>query len=159
MKKLVVILLALLANSSIGVPDPIVGFPEGHYLGLGYFGTNAGDKGEYSTYADIHPDWWKVSHYMEDGGLFSFNAYFSFDENGFFDVALEDEYGDYHYGSGYCRSVQCHYAIDLGDRIIEETLSFVTWQNTLYVVGSMRPHGEQDDHFAVSWEATLAQLD
>jgi hypothetical protein len=161
MKKMAILLLSLFfAQVSMGdecVPDPITSFPEGRYLGAGYYGTNTGDAGDFSTYAEIYSDGWEVACYIDNGNLISSSAFFNFDDFGFFDVEIDTEQGTY-YGNGYCRAVQCHYAVDLGDKILEETISFITWENRLYVVGSVRPHGDQENNFAQSWEASLAQL-
>lgn len=133
-------------------------FPEGEFLGLGSYSTSEGDEGDFASYADIGSDYWVISHYMNNK-IHTYTSFFYFDDNGFFDVEVtkvkEDGEEETFYGRGYCRSVQCHYAIDLGDSIIEETATFLQAKNRIYWLGSFRPHGYDDDKPSISWETSM----
>jgi hypothetical protein len=162
MKQVVVMLSVLFAVVGFADHTPMTSLPEGQYLGSGGYTTSFGDKGHFATYADIGSDYWNISHYM-DGEIRSYSAFFNFDENGFFDVEMlhQNENGeeDSWYGRGYCQSVQCHYSLLVGDKIVEETVSFVTWEDRVYWVGSVTPHGDDSNGFSVSWESSTARID
>lgn len=162
MKKLVVSLCALFSISLLADTTPMTSLPEGEYLGLGAYTTNWGDEGTFSSYAYVGSDFWEVSHYI-DGEVRTYGAFFNFDDNGFFDIEMTyvDENGDEQTVKerGYCRSVQCHYALNFGEKIVEETVSFVTREDKIYWVGSVQPHGDSEDDLAVSWEVAMARMD
>lgn len=165
MKQIVVTLCAVLM-ASVGLANhhegPITSFPEGQYLGSGNFTTNQGQEGVFATYAEIGYNWWDVAHYV-DGQIRQYGAFTNFDEYGFFDIEMTylDENGEEatSTGRGYCRSVQCHYSLLVGDKVVEETISFLTWENRIYWLGSVTPHGATEDNFSVSWELALARIE
>ncbi len=148
--------LSLFANH-----NPISEFPSGQYLGEGHLVYTNGAEASYATYATINSDELNFS-IVRGGELFAYNLYFEFGENGFFTVtATENRYGEEttHYGQGYCQSVQCHFSFDLDNGRVEETLTFATWENKIYTIGSMYYYDENGDQQAISWEEGFFLLD
>lgn len=142
--------------------DPITELPPGTYLGEGKMISMQGDEYTYASQATINSDELNLA-IVRGGELFSYNLYFNFNDHGFFTVeATEyDEDGNEltHYGNGYCASVQCHFSFDLDNRKIEETLTFATWEDKIYTIGSMRYVDEYGNDQALSWEERFLLLD
>jgi hypothetical protein len=144
----------LLAFASFA-QTPISEFPTGNYLSTGHiYGTNGGES-EYASFAALSSDSLNLS-IVRDGEVFAYDLDVTFSENGFFSVeALEDD--ETHYGWGYCRSVQCHFEFDLGDRDVEETLTFND-DFSILVMGSMTYIDDDGVEQAISWEEHLFRI-
>lgn len=104
-------------------------FPEGEFIGQGWWSDNKGIQGNYivsaiSTTKSIE------STYTFNGETKRLGFDAEFDEHGFFSLIV----GGIKTGSGYCKTVQCHYEIDIGPTKVEETLTF--YNNRLYRLGS-----------------------
>jgi len=158
MFRFIAAILAFFSISGFAHHDPITEFPEGTYLGEGKFVRTTGEEGHYSSYASFYSDEWYFALVFEDR-LSVYELYFTFQFEGFFAVeAVEhtpdgDEYT--HYGYGHCGSVQCHYVFDLENRTIEETVTFATWHNKIFRLGSMRYLDENGDLQTISWEERM----
>lgn len=158
--------MCLFSMSIVADHNPITEFPAGTYLGLGRLSFTNGSHGvatEYASYAIFKED--ELSLYIgRDGDLFSYNLTFHFTDSGFFTVqAHENQLDDdgellIYEGWGYCQTIQCHFDVDLGDRQIEETITFSIWENEIRTLGSMRYSDENGDAQAMSWEERFGKL-
>ncbi|GEM_PF-2331910 len=161
------LLLALFSISSFATYEPITEFPEGNYLGMGHYYTDNDQEGYYASYAEVYYDGWEL-YYGREYGLAAFSLSFDFANNGFFKVNMvehlnhkaQDHNGQgqdkYYEGEGYCGSVQCHVSVDMGsDRKLEETVSFATWENKLYRLGSLRKTFANGHSVITKWEEKM----
>lgn len=155
-----------------GAHAPLLGFHEGEYLGLGEYVTSDNAAGTYASHAEIYEDEWHVN-YLRDYGFSSYSLYFEFEDNGFFTVALFEHNNhkttadkkahdddQVYYGIGYCQSVQCHIEVDMGERKFEETITFATWEDKIYRLGSLSKAGE-DGVFnkVLTWQEVMNRID
>ncbi len=140
---------------------PITEFPTGQYLGLGHYVTATNQRGTYSSFADVGPDSFQAN-YVREYGVGNFSLSFDFNENGFFTVIITEHQvlGDIeHEGYGYCQSVQCHIRADLGNRLFEETVTFATWENKIYRLGSLsNPPYAIPANVIMAWEETMVRV-
>lgn len=172
MKTILFATISLLASSigartvSTSPGSPIVEFPAGRYLGLGHYVTADNQRGTYSSYADIDEDSWQVN-YLREYGADAYQVEFAFNENGSFDVVLHEYVNDevqLHMGNGYCQSVQCHINVDLGNRLYEETVTFLPAEKKIYRLGSISsradPISDEDEaDLIMSWEEAMIRVD
>jgi hypothetical protein len=135
--------------------DFINEFPAGTYLGEGRLSSTWGQDTSYSTMAIVDSEDLQFT-IVREGELFSYALSFAFYDGGFFDVEATDSRAPdvNYYGRGYCKSVQCHFDIALDDRLVEETITFATWESKIYTVGSMwmAQPDENGDSQGMSWE-------
>lgn len=159
MKRLLVVLLALTSMCSFA--EPITTFPYGTYLGEGLYYNSDGEQGTYSSFVQMIGNDWNLA-YVRDGVLTSYSATFDFVNGSLFDVAVthfteEGQQIDFA-GYGYCASVQCHLVLDLDDYVFEETITFATWENKLYRLGSIRRKVDEEIK-TLLWEEALVKID
>lgn len=119
--------------------------PEGSYQGQGRWADGKGQTGGYELEVTVRSDV-VSSAYDFDGQAKTFAFEAKLDANGQFDVLV----GGQKMGSGYCKSVQCHYSISFGETDMEETLTF--YQDHLYRLGSKRENGK-----AITWEESMSK--
>jgi hypothetical protein len=147
----------------VGLADhyPMDEFPEGTYLGEGRHGNTNGDDGTYASYAVISSNQWEL-FYARDGQRFQYNIDFDFTDEGFFS-ALAIEYTNdgqekIHVGNGDCGSMSCHFTFNVGDRVLEETITFAAEQNRIFRRGSMSVTDPNGAVRATHWEETMIKI-
>lgn len=141
---------------------PMEEFPEGTYLGEGRHGNTNGDDGTYSSYALIYSNEWDL-FYVRDGQRYRYNIYFDFANEGFFSAQATEYSNDgqqkTHVGNGDCGSVSCHFTFNIGDRVLEETITFATNEDRIYRRGSMSVIDPDGSVRATHWEETMLRID
>lgn len=118
--------------------------PDGTYQGEGRWSDNQGETGHYEVSVNIESDTVSSSYSFDSGQTGEYEFQTTGSAHSQFDVLV----GGIRVGEGYCMSVQCHYSISLGNKVLEETLTF--YEDNLYRIGSKRL-----DSVVITWEESM----
>jgi hypothetical protein len=137
-------------------------FAIGAYLGEGNYFTSTGQKGAYSSYADVGAYEWTAA-YVKEGKLARYNARFDFSGYGFFNVDVT-QYGSngkksYHDGHGHCYGNTCHLSVGLEHGHLYEAVAFIRDENRIERSGSLRYVDEKGDSQTIAWRENLLLLE
>lgn len=163
MRRCVLIVVALYSLLGFSSPSTLNReFAIGAYLGEGSYITTTGQKGAYSSYADVGAYEWTAA-YVKDGKLARYNAEFNFSGYGFFNVDVT-QYGSngkksYHEGYGHCYSNTCHLSVQLEHGHLQEAVAFIRNENRIERSGSLRYVDEKGDDQTIAWRENLLLLD
>lgn len=125
MKKTILLAMTLFSMTGWGMAQ----FPEQAYNGKGLWKDSSGKTGKY--HVRMVATGTRLSGvYDYSGKRVNSSIEAKFNQHGGFDVSVSNK----PVGHGYCLSVQCHYSLNFGEVVLEETVTFLPGR--AYRIGS-----------------------
>jgi hypothetical protein len=140
MKKFILAMCILSTSASFAAISSLTSFPEGAYLGLGYWLSDNGNTGSYATRTALDGNE-IITEIYANSTLSYYEDTLSIDANGFFSVSITDASDPQnpvsYTGSGNCGSSQCQMTVALSNGTLQKSIVFDFANNKISSYGAI----------------------